>query len=54
MTKEECKKILSEETPLEQILTLNEMRDAFDVIGMVGGDVLHYRVFKSDGSVYAK
>ena len=54
MTYKEALSILFEETPIEIIEYHHEAPDYWEFIGSAGGDVLHYRVYKKDGAVYAK
>lgn len=54
MTYKQALEILFDNTPIETIDHYHEAPDFFEFIGRAGGDSLTYRVYKKDGSIYAK
>lgn len=57
LTDDHAKKIVKEELYLDKVYEINTLRDAWgryeiDVIGTMGGDVLHFRIaLNDDGTV---
>ena len=47
MTFDEALTIISEDTPIEIILSVDETADFYQFVGEAGGDVLTYRVYKN-------
>jgi hypothetical protein len=47
MTFDEALTIISEDTPIEIILSVDEAPDFYQFVGEVGGDILTYRVYKN-------
>ena len=54
MTHRQALEIVYYKTPIEIIISSHETPDFFEFVGECGGDVMKYRVYKSDGKVYEK
>ena len=47
---EQVKKIISERTPIDEIVCITRLSNFYEVIGRAGGDVLTYRIY-DDGKI---
>jgi hypothetical protein len=54
ITQKQAYEILFNSTPIEEIDRAYETPDYYEFVGSCGGDVMRYRVYKKDGSVYEK
>ena len=54
MTKRQAIDILYDNTPAEIILNSHETSEFYEFVVECGSDVMRYRIYKKDGSVYEK
>ena len=54
ITKNDALDILFDNTPIEIILDSYDAPDFYEFVGECGGDVMRYRIYKKDGSIYEK